>query len=83
MVKKFPSNVRFSTIGSFVKKIHDFLHGKLSKRFAALCQALGKVNGDILHLGVGLLGSAHEEHLLGPSNAFVFILIIEADTEQT
>jgi hypothetical protein len=69
-------------VESLAEEVHNFIHGSITKSLATIFQGLGKPNGDILHLGVCFLGAANKKHFLGPSNAFVFILVIQADTEQ-
>jgi hypothetical protein len=65
-----------------VKKVHNLFHGSVSKSFAAILQGLREAHRDILHFGMGFFRTTHQKDLVAPGNAFVFILVIETDTEQ-
>ena len=74
---------RHLAIGRILKEFHNLRNGCVLKSFTAILQRFGKANGDILHLGVRFLGTAHEHHFFGAREALVAILVIQTDAEQT
>src|SRR5262249_54841796 len=82
MKEKFPPASVFSMVESVAQEVHDFVDGGITKTLAAILQGLGKTDGHILHPAVRLLGAAHQQHFLGARDAFVLILVVQADTEQ-
>src|SRR5262249_43926114 len=66
----------------FVKQVDGLLYGRFLQPFAAAAEALIELDGRVLHPFVRFLRAAHQEEMLGPGQALVSILVIEADAEE-
>lgn len=74
---KFPLAVH-----GLVDQLDHFLDAGVLQAFALVLERFGHMNGDILQAFVGFIGTADQQEFFTFGDAFVAILVVEADADQ-